>query len=78
MTEQEILEQARKLHRDAYRLLFEEGPHDIVSAVGPTAAIGSFALDLMTWPDLDITLQLPHEHDVGTFFELGRAIATKP
>jgi hypothetical protein len=37
--------------------------------------IGSYALDLMTWPDLDVSVELPHEHDVPAFFDVGRAIA---
>jgi hypothetical protein len=37
--------------------------------------IGSHALDLMTWRDLDVSLQLPDEHDVPAFFDVGRAIA---
>jgi len=77
MTDQELLEQAHDLRTEASRLLYNEGLFSLISSVGPACIIGSFALDLMTWPDLDISVQLPDDKDISTFFDLGREIANK-
>lgn len=77
MTDQELLEQAHDLRTEASRLLYDEGLFSLISSVGPACIIGSFALDLMTWPDLDVSVQLRHEKDISTFFDLGRDIANR-
>jgi hypothetical protein len=73
-TDKELLKQAEKLKKKAYNLLYNKGLFDLISSVGTTQIIGSFTLDLMTWPDIDISVTLPHEKDVSTFFELGKMI----
>jgi len=49
----------------------------LISSVGPACVIGSFALYLMTWPDIDVSVQLPHETDISTFFNLAQEIANQ-
>ena len=39
--------------------------------------VGSYDLDLMTWRDIDISLRLPAERDVATFFSIGDAIVNR-
>lgn len=58
-------------------LLVGEGLLEMIESIGPAQVVGSYALDLMTSPDIDFSLQLPHELDIPTFFELGRRIACK-
>ena len=77
MTDEELLKQASDLRAEANRLLYDEGLFRLINSVGPACVIGSFALDLMTWPDIDISVQLPHEKDIATFFDLGREIAPR-
>lgn len=74
--DQRLLDQARRLRAEAHRLLHEDGLLRLVNAVGPAAVVGSVAMDLMTWPELDINVQLPHERDVATLLGLGTRIAT--
>jgi len=71
----ELASQAAVLREEARRLLEDDGLLTLIKAVGPTTVIGSYTLDLMTWPDIDISLQLPHETDVATFFGLGQRVA---
>ncbi len=68
------MRQAYVLRMGAHRLLYDEGLLDLISSVGPTCVIGSFTLDLMTWPDIDISFEIPHEKDISTFFNLGGEI----
>jgi hypothetical protein len=77
VTDTELQAQAGALRADADRLLDEEGLLAAVAVVGPAVVIGSYALDLMTWPDVDMSVRLPHERDVAAFFDVGRAIATR-
>jgi hypothetical protein len=62
------------LHAEAEILLVHDGILALLQSFGPTAVIGSFALDLMTWRDLDVYVQLPHDHDTATFFALGATL----
>ena len=77
MTDRELLRQAKNLRTEAHRLLYGEGLLALIGSTGETRVIGSFSLDLMTWPDIDISVELPHEKDVTAFFELGQEIASK-
>jgi hypothetical protein len=74
LTDDELLAQALELREEARSLLYEKGLLDIVQTTGPACVIGSFALDLMTWRDLDISVQLPDENDILGFFDIGRKI----
>ena len=70
----DLLAQAEDLRNDAEALLVGEGLLAMLESTGPTRVVGSYALDLMTSPDIDFSVQLPHELDIPTFFDLGRRI----
>src|SRR5881628_1631715 len=76
MTDARLLAQARQLRAGADRLLHEDGLLAAVAAAGPAAVIGSHALELVTWPDVGVSVELRHEQDVAAFFDAGRASAT--
>jgi hypothetical protein len=69
-----LLAQAARLREEAHSLLYDKGLLEVVRSVGPACVIGSFALDLMTWRDLDISVQLSDEKDIPGFFDIGRKI----
>ena len=73
----ELAAWASRLKREAAELLEGNGLLAIVRSGGPAAVIGSYALDLMTWRDIDIYVRLPDEKDVGTFFRIGTAISNR-
>ena len=77
MSDKEIVEYARQLRQEATALLDKEGLLSMLKAVGTTQVIGSYALDTMTWPDIDISMNLPQAQNVELFFELAQRIATK-
>jgi hypothetical protein len=61
------------LRREADSLL-DAGLRDIIATYGEMHIIGSYALRLMTWRDLDIHV-VRDPPDLAGFFELGGAIA---
>jgi len=73
----ELVDQARRLRNEAHSLLYGKGLLDVVQSAGPTSVIGSYALDQMTWRDLDMSIQLRHKDDLPGFFEIGRSIINK-
>jgi hypothetical protein len=75
-TAAQLTEQAHALREEATHLLHDGGLLALIGALGPVALRGSYALDVMTWRDLDVAVQLPHARAIGAFFEVGRAIAT--
>lgn len=77
MSDKEIIKHSRHLRQEASELLNKEGLLSILNAFGTTQVIGSYSLDTMTWPDIDISMNLPDEQNVERFFELGKRIATK-
>ncbi len=77
VSDKEIVEYSRQLRREATALLDKEGLLSMLKAVGTTQVIGSYASDTMTWPDIDISMNLPQAQNVELFFELARRIATK-
>jgi len=68
-----ITESDEALHREADGLL-DAGLRDAIATYGEVHVIGSYALRLMTWRDLDIHV-VRDPPDVAGFFELGGAIA---
>jgi hypothetical protein len=76
-TDKELCEQAATLRAEAHGLLHGEGLLDLLRAHGPTYVVGSYTLDLMTWADVDICVQLPDEKDIPAFFEIGKRIANE-
>ena len=77
MTDQELLDQARCLRAEAERLLYQDGLFADVEEAGPAVVIGSVALDLMAFPDIDINVKLSHDQDVESFFGIGRAVVAR-
>ncbi len=74
-TDLQLATQATALKAEAAILLHEQGLLALLQRCGPVRAHGSFLLDLMTWRDLDLAMQLPHAHDVVTFFATGQQVA---
>ena len=68
-----ITESDEALRREADGLL-DAGLRDAIATYGDVHVIGSYALRLMTWRDLDIHV-VRDPPDVARFFELGGAIA---
>ncbi len=77
MGDKEILKYSRMLRQEATELLHREGLLSMLRTFGSTQVIGSYALDTMTWPDIDISMNLPDEQNVELFLELGKRIGTK-
>ena len=77
MTDQDILTHSHMLREEASNLLNKGGLLTLLNSYGTTRVIGSYTLDTMTWRDIDISIELPDEEDVGLFFEIGRKIALK-
>ena len=77
MDDKRIVAHSRLLREEASDLLNTEGLLPMLRSFGTTRVIGSYTLDTMTWPDIDISIKLPHEQDVKLFFEIGKRIAAK-
>ena len=77
MRDKEIVKHSRLLHQEASDLLNKEGLLPILRSFGATRVIGSYALAMMTWPDIDISMKLPNDQNVDLFFEIAKKIATK-
>ncbi len=77
MNDKEIIVHSRLLREEASNLLYQEGMLSMLETHGTTRVIGSYALDTMTWRDIDISMQLPEEQDVSLYFAIGKEIATK-
>ena len=75
MTDKELLEQAQMLRNEASDLLNKEGLMTLLTSFGTTRVIGSYTLETMTWRDIDISMVLPDEQDVGLFFEIGAKLS---
>lgn len=74
--DERALEVAASLQAEATELVYERGLHDALSSCGEVVYTGSFALDLMAWPDIDISLFLePDFRAVDRFFEAGCRVA---
>ena len=73
------LEIAQQLRREADELLYGRGLDAILRAHGRVFYTGSYALNAMAWPDVDINMQLePDPASTDAFFEIGRRIAAIP
>lgn len=67
---------SRYLKEEATAIIHEAGLDSILRRYGNLHYTGSYFLDLMVWPDLDIELSLdPDPFSLDAFFDLGRAIA---
>lgn len=67
---------ADALRKEADEILFERGVDAILRRYGKVHYTGSYALDLMAWPDIDITMLLEGDpYNFDTFFEMGKQLA---
>lgn len=64
----------QRLHVEADQILEQQGLRPILSLYGTPHVVGSYALHLMVWRDLDITLETTSIGETA-FFALGGAIA---
>src|SRR5688500_8193348 len=71
---QGLIEQNLAIKKEADQILYGQGLFDILSAYGKPYIAGSYALDLMTWRDLDIYLEGEELNDLD-FFQLGASIS---
>jgi len=57
------LEIANNLKQEAHSLLHQRGVHSLLSKYGDLIYAGSYALDLMAWPDIDMNLIIANEKE---------------
>ncbi len=63
--------------RQAGASLLASGPGELLRAYGEVTLSGSYYLDLMAWPDLDLYLPLdPSEEYLARFLQLGPRLAS--
>ncbi|HUV38746.1 MAG TPA: hypothetical protein VMY39_03990 [Planctomycetota bacterium] len=67
---------ADALHREADEILYRRGVDAILQSFGRVHYTGSYALNLMAWPDIDITMVLDGDpYSFDNFFEMGKQLA---
>ena len=71
----DALETASKLHEEAEQILYERGLDKILGSYGRAWYTGSYALDTMAWPDIDMIVLKDNPKSLEEFFELGREVA---
>ena len=74
-SEQALLTTDHQLRAEANEILDLKGLRSLLEAYAPISVVGSYALQLMTWRDLDILMDAPGI-TVADFFELGRRVTT--
>lgn len=73
------LENSRNLRSEADDLIYKNGLDEVFSKFGDVFYTGSYYLDVMAWPDIDIEIVLNSESiDLDLFFEMGKALAKLP
>jgi hypothetical protein len=65
-----LLQLNEAIKKDAGEILYEKGLLNILNLFGKPHISGSYALDLMTWRDLDIYLEVENISETD-LFELG-------
>jgi hypothetical protein len=70
---QELIQYGLRIKEEADEILYQKGLMAIVKDYGIPHITGSYALELMTWRDLDIYLESPAITEAD-FFMLGRKI----
>ena len=63
-----------KLKKVGNKILYEEGLLDILNTLGEAKIVGSFDLDLLVKPDIDITIGVD-EYDIDKYFSVCNQIA---
>ena len=67
---------ANELKSEADDIIYKQGLKEIIKPYGKVYFTGSYFLDLMSWPDLDVELSMePDPFSLETFFILGKDIA---
>jgi hypothetical protein len=69
------LERARRLKAEADYLLYEAGVYDILRAYGRVVPTGSYYLDVMVYPDIDLYLS---QGSLEQLFAIGAQLARSP
>lgn len=71
-----VLEIATKLHTDADEIVYGRGLDALLRAYGRVWYTGSYATNLMVWPDIDVHMVMePDPRSLDRFFDMGRKIA---
>ncbi len=70
----ELIALAAALKAEASELLHGAGLLEAVGGGRPVTVVGSYAMDVMTWRDLDVYLELRHERDTAALFAAGAAV----
>ena len=64
------------LRKEADEVIYDLGLDAILQDYGEVFYAGSYALDLMAWRDVDISMVMaPEPFDIDAFFDMGRRIA---
>ena len=71
--ESDLLNTDRKLRAEADALLESRGLRGLLEQYAPIHVVGSYALELMVWRDLDVLMDAPGI-TVEEFFDLGKSI----
>lgn len=74
-SEQALLATDHQLRAEADEMLDVRGLRPLLEEYAPISVVGSYALQLMTWRDLDIVMNAPII-TIAEFFELGRRVTT--
>src|SRR6266436_6234609 len=74
-SEQALLTADHQLRAEAKEILDVKNLRHLLEEYAPISVVGSYALQLMTWRDLDIIMDAP-TITVAEFFELGRRVTT--
>lgn len=77
MTDKDLITLSNQLHEEASSILNKEGLLPLLCSYGTTRVIGSYALNTMTWPDIDISMELPNAQAIDLFFDIGKTITSK-
>lgn len=79
MNKQNPISISKSLRKEAEHVIYKNGLNDILNSYGDIFYTGSYHLDLMIWPDIDIHMALKSDpYSIKTFFQLGSKIAAFP
>lgn len=75
----DLLKAADDLKAEASKFIYSSGLDNILNSFGRVFYTGSYFLDVMVWPDLDIEILLNGDpYSVKAFFQLGSEIEQLP
>jgi len=73
------LENSKNIRLEADELIYKNGLNEVLTTYGDVFYTGSYYLDVMAWPDIDIEIVLNSDSiDLDLFFEMGKALAKLP